>query len=459
MITSAAFADKRYAILGLARSGAAAAEALLASGADVTVWDRQPEPRAVFAGRCTIADPLELDLTGFDGLIVSPGVPLNTHPIAAHAAQFGVPVIGDIELFALARRHLPPHKVVGVTGTNGKSTTVALIHHILRCAGLPALLGGNIGEPIMAQTPLEPNEQGEGVYVLELSSYQIDLTFGLACEAAALTNITPDHLDRYDGFGAYTASKARLFSMQSNSGFAIFGTLDEPCGAIHTAASALRDDGCAVGADLGAYAPMQSQWPGLQGPHNLQNVAVAVAIAEELGVKPAQWQHALPRFNNLPHRMERLCEEDGVLFVNDSKATNTASTAPALAAFPPQDGRRRVHWIVGGLAKEDGLGECADWLNHIAAAYTVGEAGPRFAELLEGRIPVTERCELVGEAVRRAREASRPGDVVLFSPACASFDQFRDYEKRGDHFRQMVGVIAECSVDCSPAGSLGNETR
>jgi len=467
VITSTAFANKRYAILGLARSGAAAAAALLASGADVTVWDRQPGAREAFAGRCAIADPLELDLTGFDGLVVSPGVPLNTHPIAAHAARFGVPIIGDIELFSIARPELPAHKVVGVTGTNGKSTTVALIHHILRCAGIPAIMGGNIGEPIMAQTPLEPNDRGEGVYVLELSSYQIDLTLGLDCDAAALTNITPDHLDRYDGFEAYAASKARLFAMQSagqstgqstgqsssgSDGLAVFGTLDEPCGAIFGAHSGRK-----VAADLAAFAPMQGEWPGLQGPHNLQNVAVAVAIAEELGVMPAQWQHALPRFSNLPHRMERLCEEDGVLFVNDSKATNTASTAPALAAFPPENGRRRVHWIVGGLAKEDGLGECAKQLGNVAAAYTVGEAGPRFAELLDGQVPVVERCELVSEAVRRAREASQPGDVVLFSPACASFDQFRDYEKRGDHFRQVVGVIAEDSVDCSPASSLGNE--
>ena len=453
MITSTAFANKRYAILGLARSGAAAAEALLASGADVTVWDRQPGAREAFTGRCAIADPLEMDLAGFDGLVVSPGVPLNTHPIADHAARFGVPVIGDIELFSIARPELPAHKVVGVTGTNGKSTTVALIHHILRCAGLPAILGGNIGEPIMAQTPLEPNERGVGVYVLELSSYQIDLTFGLDCDAAALSNITPDHLDRYDGFDAYAASKARLFAMQTDGHLAVFGTVDEPCGAIFRAHAGRK-----TVADLNAFAAAQAECPSLQGPHNLQNIAVAVSIAEELGVTPAQWQHALPRFSNLPHRMERLCEEDGVLFVNDSKATNTASTAPALAAFPPDDGgRRRVHWIVGGLAKEDGLGECADQLGNVAAAYTVGEAGPRFAELLDGNVPNVERCELVSEAVRRARDASQPGDVVLFSPACASFDQFRDYEKRGDHFRQMVGVIAEDSVDCSPAGPLGNE--
>lgn len=461
MITSTAFVGKRYAVLGLARSGAAAAEALIASGADVTVWDRQPNAIEPFEGRCAIADPLELDLSGFDRLIVSPGVPLNTHPIAGHAAQYGVPIIGDIELFAIARPQLPPHKVVGVTGTNGKSTTVALIHHILQQAGIPALLGGNIGEPIMAQQSLVPNENGEGVYVLELSSYQIDLTTKLDCEVAALTNITPDHLDRYAGFDAYAASKARLFAMQSASQLAVFGSLIDPAGAIFRAQVGMRTEGRAVSADLAALAEMQPKWPSLQGPHNLENVAVAVAIAEELGVTAAQWSHALPHFCNLPHRMERLCEEDGVLYVNDSKATNTASTAPALAAFPPtaaiHHGTPRVHWIVGGLAKEDGIGACVDHLSNIAAVYTVGEAGPRFAELLDGNVPQVERCELISEAVRRAREASRPGDVVLFSPACASFDQFRDYEKRGEHFRQLVGVIADCAVDCSPASYLSDE--
>ena len=454
MITSPAFANKRYAILGLARSGAAAAEALLASGAKLTVWDRQDVARAKFEGRCEIADPLEMDLTGFDGLVVSPGVPLNTHPITAHAAKFEVPIIGDIELFAQARADLLPHRVVGVTGTNGKSTTVALIHHILSMAGLPTLLGGNIGEPIMGQDPLEPNEIGEGVYVLELSSYQIDLSNSLNVEVTALTNITPDHLDRYDDFAAYAASKARLFEMQGASGLAVFGSLEEPAGAIFAREQERRAPGRAVAADLEALASLQHEWPSLQGPHNLENAAVAVAVAEELGVTKAQWQHALKRFRSLPHRMEFVCEENGVTFINDSKATNTASTAPALAAYPPRTEIRyaapRVHWIVGGLAKEDGLGACEEMLPNIAAAYTIGEAGPRFAELLEGRVPKVERCELTSEAVSRARDAAQPGDVVLFSPACASFDQFRDYENRGDHFRKLVGVIAE-DGDCEPA--------
>src|SRR6187399_1307965 len=184
----------------------ATVETLLASGAEVTAWDRREGPRDQPAGRATIADPLAIDLAGFDGIVLSPGVPLNTHPIAELARAAGVPLIGDIELFAQARADMPPHKVVGITGTNGKSTTTALVHHLLDQAGLPARMGGNIGLPILAQEPLPSG----GAYVLELSSYQIDLTFSLRCDAAALTNITPDHLDRYDGFAAYAASKSRL---------------------------------------------------------------------------------------------------------------------------------------------------------------------------------------------------------------------------------------------------------
>ena len=211
MITSTAWKDKKYAVLGLARSGRATVEALLTAGADVLVWDDRAEARAPFSGRCAIVDPLEADLTGYAGVVVSPGVPLNTHPIKPHADSFGAPVIGDVELFAQARAELPPHKIVGITGTNGKSTTTALVHHILQEAGVPTTMGGNIGLPILEQEPLPEG----GVYVLELSSYQIDLTYSLDCDVAVLLNITPDHLDRYDGdFAKYAASKSRLLAMQ-----------------------------------------------------------------------------------------------------------------------------------------------------------------------------------------------------------------------------------------------------
>ncbi len=436
MITTPAFAGKRYAVLGLARSGMSAVNSLLAGGAQVTAWDSREEPRRALGNRCDLADPAGIDLTGFDGVVVSPGVPLNQHPIAAHAASFGVPVIGDIELFALARPHLPAHRVVGITGTNGKSTTTALLHHIVQSAALPTRMGGNIGLPVLAQNPLDAG----GVYILELSSYQLDLTFTLQCDVAALLNVTPDHLERYDGFAGYAASKARLFAMQRSDQFAVFGTSDATTLAVAARESEVRDPAkvrIVDGADLAA---LQPDWPSLQGPHNLQNAAVAVAIAEALGLTAQQWGPALSSFRGLPHRMERVADVNGVMFINDSKATNPASAAPALAAFPPNP-RRRIHWIVGGLPKGDTLGECMPFVRNVAAAYTIGEAGPLFAGLLEGQVPVT-RSEMMCEAIRQAMAVALPGDIVLLSPACASFDQFRDYEARGDTFRQIVQALA-----------------
>jgi UDP-N-acetylmuramoylalanine--D-glutamate ligase len=437
MITSPAFAGKRYAVLGLARSGLATVESLLASGATVTAWDNREEPRRLLEGRVELADPVAIDLTGYAGVVVSPGVPLNRHPIAEVAARAGVPVIGDIELFALARESLPAHRVVGITGTNGKSTTTALVHHIVQSAALPTRMGGNIGLPILAQNPLGAG----GVYVLELSSYQIDLTHSLQCDVAALLNITPDHLDRYEDFAAYAAAKARLFAMQRPDQVAVFGVGDDETRDIANFETSRRDPSRVRVADGADLAPLQPNWPSLQGPHNLQDAAVAVAIAEALGLTPAQWGPALATFRGLPHRMERVAEAGGVLYINDSKATNPASTAPALAAFPPAPGRR-IHWILGGLPKGDDLDECAPYFGNVAAAYTIGEAGPRFAEILKDRMPVT-RSEMMCEAIREAMVAAHPGDVVLLSPACASFDQFRDYEARGDAFRQIVHALLE----------------
>jgi UDP-N-acetylmuramoylalanine--D-glutamate ligase len=435
MITTPAFSGKRFAVLGLARSGLAAVDSLLAGGAHVMAWDNREEPRKALQGRVELADPVSADLTGYAGVVVSPGVPLNTHPIAAAAAAQGVPVIGDIELFALAREHLLAHRVVGITGTNGKSTTTALVHHILQSAALPVRMGGNIGLPILSANPLSAG----GVYVLELSSYQLDLTHSLACDVAALLNITPDHLERYDGFEGYCASKARLFEMQRADQFAVFGVGDAETRAVAERELRRREQWRVRSVDGIDLIKAQDDWPALQGPHNLQNAAVAVAIAEALGLTPMQWRPALASFRGLPHRMERVAEANGVLFINDSKATNPASTAPALAAFPPRPSPR-VHWIVGGLPKGDYLDECAAHFGNVAAAYTIGEAGPRFAEILAPFMKVN-RSEMMCEAIRQAMEAARPGDVVLLSPACASFDQFRDYEARGDSFRQIVQAL------------------
>ncbi|RJY09001.1 UDP-N-acetylmuramoyl-L-alanine--D-glutamate ligase [Aurantiacibacter aquimixticola] len=436
MIVADAFRGRRYVVLGLARSGMATVETLLASGAEVTAWDRRREPREALQDRATIADPLEIDLTGFDGVVVSPGVPLNSHPLQQKAASAGVPIVGDIELFALARQELPPHKVIGITGTNGKSTTTALVHHLLDHAGYAARMGGNIGLPILAQEPLPDG----GVYVLELSSFQIDLTRSLACEAAALINITPDHLDRYPDFAAYAFAKGRLLAMQGAGQFAVFGCEDAPTSAVQQAEAARRAPDRAVCVDAWAWSAHQQSWPSLQGPHNLQNAAIAAALVQEMGMTQGQVLEGLASFGGLPHRMERVAETDGVFFINDSKATNPASTAPALAAYPPIDGKPRIHWICGGLPKEDNLHDCAPFFGNIACAYTIGEAGPMFTDILAPHIRV-EPCELLPEAVTRAVANARDGDVVMLSPACASFDQFRDYEARGDAFRELVTEI------------------
>ena len=424
MIASSAFAGRSYAVLGLARSGLATVEALVASGADVLAWDNREDARDSVAGKARIADLLTADLSGFAGIVVSPGVPLNRHPIGAKAMESGVPIIGDIELFAQARASLPAHKVVGVTGTNGKSTTTALVCHMVRTAGHPATMAGNIGYPILSQDPLP----ADGVYVLELSSYQIDLTHSLDCDVAVLLNVTPDHLDRYDGVESYAASKARLFAMQSPDHVAVIATDDK----------FTREAAAGVSSRLVRVSSKdvddQSRWPALQGPHNAQNVAVASATARALGFAEPTIEEALRTYRSLPHRMELVAEKQGVLFVNDSKATNPDSAAPALAAFPA------VHWILGGLPKSEDLGPCAAQLDHVRAAYTIGEAGPMFARLLEGKVPV-KQCELLVEAVKCASRAAVAGEVVLLSPACASFDQFRDYEARGDAFRAAVEAL------------------
>ncbi|WP_230481439.1 UDP-N-acetylmuramoyl-L-alanine--D-glutamate ligase [Sphingomonas sp. Leaf21] len=467
MIVAGDWAGQRYAVLGLARSGAATVSALLAGGASVVAWDSDPARREAIlpgtgrgtseaggggapqatpfsdtplhhqpaaggppprAGEDLVIAPLD-DLSGFDALVVSPGVPLNSHPLAAAARLAGVKVIGDIELFAQARHDLPPHKVVGITGTNGKSTTTALVHHILKAAGLPTLMGGNIGLPILGQVPLPDG----GVYVLELSSYQIDLTRSLDCDVAVLLNITPDHLDRYDGFAGYAASKARLFAMQSAGHVAVVGTGDEASVNIAQGLAGRTDDLVTIALDTMLD---QSRWPALQGPHNAQNAQAAIAVARALGIGDDAIERGLASYASLPHRMQHVVTRGGVAFVNDSKATNPESTAPALAAFP------RVHWIVGGKRKGEDLDACVPHLGHVVAAYTIGEAAPLFFDLLKDRVPVVEQSGTLEAAVAHAAAAARPGDTVLLSPACASFDQFRDYEARGDAFRAAVEGLA-----------------
>jgi UDP-N-acetylmuramoylalanine--D-glutamate ligase len=434
VITAKAFAGKHYAVYGLARSGLATVEALLASGARVTAWDAKQEALAKAPAGAEIVNLDEADLSQFDSLVVTPGLPLNRHPIAQRAREAGVEIIGDIELFARARPELPAHKVVGITGTNGKSTTTALVHHILKTAGVPTTMGGNIGLPILAQDPLAEG----GVYVLELSSYQIDLTQSLDCDVAVILNITPDHLDRYESFEAYAASKARLFEMQSSGRTAIFSLTDnlEYCFDVAKGETHYLEDVLTIDPfmDLRWLVQFQSTWPALQGPHNLLNAAAAAAVCRTLGLEDPDIGVGLRTYPGLPHRMERVREKDGVLFVNDSKATNPTATAPALAAF------EKIRWICGGQAKTDNLDECAPSFGHVRKAYTIGEASELFAGLLSPHMDVAE-CETLESAVREAAGDAEAGETVLLSPACASFDQFRDFEQRGDKFRELVGAL------------------
>lgn len=468
MITSPVFAGKTYGVYGLARSGRAVELALNAAGATVWCWDDNKAarwgdtlPEQVSTSRFVddgiglvvrnpgrpaiqwapdgngglrslvdfaAADPVEL--AGMTALVVSPGVPLTGHPVIETARAAAVPVVGDIELFAQARAGLPAHRVVGITGTNGKSTTTALIHHILAAAGVPTTMGGNIGLPILAQAPLPAG----GVYVLELSSYQLDITFSLDCDVAVLLNITPDHLERHGSMANYAAAKARLFAMQSPGRAAIVGALAEADfdvleGAEDPVITFIED------VDVGN----QADWPALQGPHNLQNARAAVAACAALGLLDAEIAAGLASYKGLAHRMQPLGTRNGVLWVNDSKATNADSSAPALAAFP------NTHWIAGGRPKltSDGgvdLSAVMPYLGALKGAYLIGEAAPLFQPVLAPELPVVMAGTL-DAAVRAAAAAARPGDTVLLSPACASFDQFRDFEHRGDVFRQLVEAL------------------
>jgi UDP-N-acetylmuramoylalanine--D-glutamate ligase len=316
--------------------------------------------------------------------------------------------------------------VVAITGTNGKSTTTALTHHLLQQAGVPSLMGGNIGKPILEQEPLPAG----GVYVLELSSYQIDLTQRLDADVAVLLNVSPDHLDRYDGYDGYVASKARLFGMQALGHLALVDMQAE-----------LDDDVLRFAPEAANFTFINAidlpgdpaQWPSLQGPHNRANAAAAVGAARYLGLDEATIEAGLKSFVGLPHRMERV-----------AKRTACCSSTTARRPIRPPP-RRRSPPFRASTGSWAGCPRAMTWtiaphFSHVVRAYTIGEAGPRFAEILEPVLPVT-RAEMLGDAVRAAMEQAVPGDVIMLSPACASFDQFRDFEARGECFRQIVAAL------------------
>ena len=458
MIPVAGFRNRTVAVFGLARTGLTAARALIAGGAKVALWDEGADACARAAAEgLPLADLAVADFSAFDALLLSPGVPL-THPVphwtVDKAKAAGVEIIGDTELFARtvnATEAWKRPKVAAITGTNGKSTTTALLGHILKAADKDARIGGNIGQGVLGLEPMH----GGAVYVLELSSYQLDLTSSLKADAAVLLNVSPDHLDRHGGMDGYVAAKRRVFLNQGLGDTAIVGVDDPWCQTICTELLALNrrtvrpiSSGRAMGRGYYALQGILYDATGerttevadlaliktLPGRHNWQNAAAAYAAALALGVSPQDAAKSLASFEGLAHRMETVGALGRVSFINDSKATNADAARQAMGTIP------KFHWIAGGRAKAGGIEPLADLFGHVEKAYLIGEAADDFARTLEGHAAY-ERCGTLDRAVERAwRDAAASGEeaVVLLSPACASFDQFPDFEVRGDAFRDLV---------------------
>jgi UDP-N-acetylmuramoylalanine--D-glutamate ligase len=458
MIPITSFAGKKVAVFGLGGSGLGSASALLAGGADVVAYDDDATKvqRANAAGIPT-ADLRAIDWSKVAALVLTPGVPL-THPIPhwsvalAHAA--GAEVIGDIELFSRERAARAPNApFVAITGTNGKSTTTALIAHILRAAGRDVQMGGNIGVAILSLEPPAPSR----THVVEVSSYQIDLAPTLKPTVGILLNITPDHLDRHGTLENYAAIKERLVAHAETAVIAVdddltraAATRREAAGhpTVLISAETILNRGyyldgnyiVSFGAREEARIANLAGIPTLRGRHNAQNAAAAVAAALALDVPVEAIRHGLSTFPGLPHRLEEVGRQGGVLFVNDSKATNADSTDKALSSFAGD-----IFWILGGKAKEGGIAPLRRFFPKIARAYLIGEATEAFAAVLEGHVPYV-RCGTLEvatvQAAADAVESKAAEPVVLLSPACASFDQYPNFEVRGDRFRELVrGLI------------------
>jgi UDP-N-acetylmuramoylalanine--D-glutamate ligase len=475
------FAGKKVAVFGLGGSGLASASALLAGGADVVGYDDDAHSvtKANAAGIPT-ADLRHLDWSKIAALVLAPGVPL-THPVphwtVALARQAAVEVIGDIELFCRERtRHAPDAPFVAVTGTNGKSTTTALVAHLAASVGMDAQLGGNIGTAILSLKPPRADRvqplrvQPLRIHVIECSSYQIDLAPSLDPSVGILINLSADHLDRHGTMEHYAAVKERLVAGVPKHGTAIIGVDDEWCSAI---ADRLEKSGKRVvrisvrqGLSNGLYVAQQRimratppPYPpplagegregvspvaelggigSLRGLHNAQNAACAAAAALALGLDPAAIQAGLRSFPGLAHRMEEIGRRGAILFVNDSKATNADSAAQALACFSD------IFWIAGGKPKTGGIESLRKFFPRIRKAYLIGEAAQEFAATLAGDVPheIAVTLDKALAAATRDAEASTAAEpVVLLSPACASFDQYRNFEVRGDAFRELVRAL------------------
>jgi UDP-N-acetylmuramoylalanine--D-glutamate ligase len=464
MIVVRGYEGQRVAVLGLGRTGLAAARALTAGGAVPLLWDDSPEARAKAEADGFALTDLSRDpaWAGLALLVTSPGIPhLYPHPNRhiARALAEGVPVDNDIGLFfrswatpAWDRMDQTP-KVVAVTGSNGKSTTTALIHHILKHAGRPTQMAGNIGRGVL---DIDPAVDGE-VVVLELSSYQTELARALTPDIAVFTNLTPDHLDRHGGKGGYFAAKARLFT-QGGPDRAIVGVDETEGEFLANQLSAGPADDRVIRISSGRKLETQgwsafarrgflAEWRrgrqvasldlrgvrGLPGAHNHQNACAAYAATRALGLAPKQIEAAFHTFEGLPHRSQIVGERDGVRFVNDSKATNVDSAAKALQAFD------RIRWIAGGLGKEGGIGSLVPHLGSVVKAYLIGHSARDFALEL-GETP-HEICETMERAVSRAAEEAQAGETVLLAPAAASFDQYPNFEKRGEDFMARVRAL------------------
>ncbi|MFZ1416605.1 MAG: UDP-N-acetylmuramoyl-L-alanine--D-glutamate ligase [Defluviicoccus sp.] len=458
MIPLHALPDRPFAVLGLGLSGLAACRALIGAGKTVWAWDDNAAARAAAeSAGIPLLDLAAADLAPAAALVLSPGIPHThprPHPVVERARKAGCPVIGDGELLAQAGLGA---EFVGITGTNGKSTTTALIGHILKATGRRCAVGGNLGTPVLALDALEPTS----VYVLEFSSYQLELTPNLVFNTALLLNISPDHLGRHGGMEGYIAAKTTIFRDGGPSATAIVGADDAVCRRIGRAIAA-------SGRRRVVFVSGQTAVPGgvyaldgilyddragerravldlavakaLPGVHNAQNAAAALATALALGIPHPAAANAIASFPGLAHRQERIAVIDGVLFVNDSKATNVDAAVRALACYDA------IYWIAGGRPKEGGLKGIDPHLAPVRSAFLIGEAEADFAATLAGKVPV-QRCGTLVQAVAAAARAAQAdrgrGDgaaqpVVLLSPACASFDQFRSFEHRGDVFRALV---------------------
>jgi UDP-N-acetylmuramoylalanine--D-glutamate ligase len=457
MIPVTSFAQRTVAVFGLGKSGLSTVRALEAGGAKVVAWDDSEAKRAeALKAGITVEDLTARSWSDFAAFVLSPGVPLThpePHPTVKLAQAAGVEIVGDVELFQREiRRQFPASKIVAITGTNGKSTTTALIGHMVKRCGGEVQVGGNIGTPVLELDP----PRSATVFVVEVSSYQIDLAPSLAPDVGILLNVTPDHIDRHGTVENYAAVKARLFAHQGEGATAIIGVDDGFSSDICTQLSAARRQKVvpvSVGKTLGRgiyvidgllydNTGTQTQKAGdfrplrtLAGAHNWQNAAVAYAAGRALGYPREKILATFESFPGLAHRMEIVAEQGGVRYVNDSKATNADAASKALATYD------NIYWIIGGKSKEGGIESLTGYFPRVRRAYLIGAASDEFARTLDGKVDYL-RSQTLDRAVEAAANDAGNGEgelrIVLLSPACASFDQFASFEERGESFRKLV---------------------